>query len=48
MEGNMFELMQIKQQEKEIAALLLCNEKTEQFGLALTNEEAKELDNKQK
>lgn len=43
MEDNMFELMQMKKQENEIATLITCNEKTEQFGLVLTNEEAKEL-----
>ncbi len=43
MEDNMFELMQMKKQENEIAALINCNEKTEQFGLVLTTEEAKEL-----
>lgn len=43
MEDNMFELLLMKKQEKEIQALVSCNEKTEQFGLVLTNEEAKEL-----
>ncbi len=43
MEDNMFELIQLKKQEKEIAVLISFNEKTEQFGLALTKEEAKEL-----
>ncbi|MGB8456025.1 MAG: DUF6323 family protein [Anaerocolumna sp.] len=43
MEDNMFELMQMKKQENEIAALISCNEKTGQFGLVLTNEEAREL-----
>lgn len=43
MEDNMFELMLMKKQEIEIATIISCNEKTEQFGLVLTNEEAKEL-----
>jgi len=43
MEDNMFELLQMKRQEIEIATIISCNEKTEQFGLVLTNEEAKEL-----
>ncbi len=43
MEDNMFELIERKKQETEIAALISCNEKTAQFGLVLTNEEAKEL-----
>lgn len=43
MDGDMFELMQLKKQENEITVLMSCNEKTEQFGLTLTNEEAKEL-----
>jgi hypothetical protein len=43
MEDNMFELMQMKKQEKEITSLISYNEKTEQFGLVLTNEEAKKL-----
>lgn len=43
MEDDMFELMQKKKQETEIAALISCNEKTERFSLVLTNEEAREL-----
>lgn len=43
MEDDMFELMQLKKQEMEIAALVSCNEKTEQFGLVLTKEDAREL-----
>ncbi|MBE5967234.1 MAG: hypothetical protein E7255_09760 [Lachnospiraceae bacterium] len=43
MEDNMFELLQLKKQEKEIAALVSCNKETEQFGLVLSNEEAKDL-----
>lgn len=40
---NMFELLQIKKQEIEIAQLIACNEKTEKFGLTLTKENAEEL-----
>lgn len=43
MEDKMFELLLLKKQENEIATLISCNEKTEQFGLVLTNEQAKEL-----
>lgn len=43
MEDKMFELMLLKKQENEIATLISCNEKTGQFGLTLTNEQAKEL-----
>lgn len=43
MEDDMFELMQLKKQDMEIAALISCNEKTEQFGLVLTKEDAREL-----
>lgn len=43
MEDNIFELMQMKKQENEITVLMSCNEKTEQFGLTLTHEEANEL-----
>lgn len=42
-EENIFELIQLKKQENEIAVLVSSNEKTEQFGLSLTKEEAKEL-----
>jgi hypothetical protein len=43
MEDKMFELMLLKKQENELVALLSCNEKTKEFGLVLTNEEAREL-----
>lgn len=43
MQGNMFELMQLEQQKKELKRLLSCNEKTESFGLVLTEEEATAL-----
>ncbi len=43
MEDNVFELIQRKNQEQEIAALTACNVKTEEFGLVLTKEEAREL-----
>lgn len=41
--GDMFELMLQKKQENEITAIMACNEKTEQLGLSLTREEAKDL-----
>lgn len=43
MEDNLFELMQQKKQETEISALMAVNEKTEEFGLTLSHEDAKEL-----
>lgn len=42
MTNNFHELMQ-KKKEYELTALLAYNEKTEKFGLSLTQEEAKEL-----
>ena len=47
MEGNdideMFGLMLVKQQKKELQRVLSCNEKTEKYGLSLTAENAREL-----
>ncbi len=43
MDGNVFDLMQAGKQTEELAVLISCNEKTEQFGLSLTDEEAGEL-----
>lgn len=43
MEQNIFELMQLKNQEKDCRQLLACNEKTGNFGLMLTPEDAREL-----
>ena len=43
MEDDIFDLVQMNKQELEITSLLSCNEKTEQFGLVLTKEDAKEL-----
>lgn len=40
---NLFELMQKQKQENEIRAIISANNKTEQFGLSLTVEEAREL-----
>jgi hypothetical protein len=39
----MFELMMAEQQRQEMERVLECNKKTEQFGLVLSQEEAKEL-----
>lgn len=43
MDGNLFELLQVKKEENEVIALVASNEKTEKFGLQLTRKEAKEL-----
>ncbi len=43
MDGKLFELLQVKKEENEVTALVASNEKTGQFGLQLTKEEAKAL-----
>lgn len=43
MYDNFYELLQVKKKQNELAVLISCNEKTEQFGLTLTKEEADEL-----
>lgn len=43
MEDNIFELLQLKKRQNEMATLIHSNEKTEQYGLSLTEEDAKEL-----
>lgn len=43
MEDNFFELMQQNKKQNEIVTLTSFNEKTEQFGLTLTKEDAEEL-----
>lgn len=43
MEDDIFKLMILKNQEKEVNALIKCNEESEKFGLKLTRDEAKEL-----
>ena len=47
MDGNdidgIFDLMLVEQQKKEVQRVIACNEKTEQFGLSLTAENAREL-----
>lgn len=40
---GMLELMLVKQQKEELQRVLSCNEKTQQFGLSLTAENAQEL-----
>lgn len=40
---NMFELMIKEQEKQELAKVIACNDKTEQFGLRLTEEDAKKL-----
>lgn len=43
MEERIFELMQLQNTEEEITGLLACSEKTGQYGLTLTREEAAKL-----
>ena len=43
MEDNFFEMILAEKEKKEMTVLMACNEKTETFGLSLTEQEAKEL-----
>lgn len=43
MEDDILKLMLKKNEEKEVTALIACNDETEKYGLKLTLEEAKEL-----
>lgn len=43
MEYDMFELAESARQKKELTKLVVCNDKTEQFGLTMTEQEANEL-----
>lgn len=43
MRDNMLELLLVQQQKNELRRILSCNEKTMNFGLSLTEEDAKEL-----
>lgn len=43
MDSNSFELMLLMQQKQELARVLECNNKTEKYGLVLTEEEANNL-----
>lgn len=43
MEDDIFELLQLEKQKNELVTLVSCNEKTQQFGLVLTGEDAKQL-----
>lgn len=43
MYDNFYELLQVKKKQNELSVLISCNEKTEQFGLTLTKEDADEL-----
>lgn len=43
MESDFWELMQLKKEQNELAVLITCNEKTQHFGLSLTEEEAREV-----
>lgn len=40
---NLFELMLVEQQKKELQKVVACNEQTNRFGLVLSDKEAKEL-----
>lgn len=40
MEDNFFEMILAEKEKKEMAVLMACNEKTETFGLSLTEQEA--------
>lgn len=40
---DIYALVQKEREKKELAALLSCNEKTQRFGLSLTQEQAREL-----
>lgn len=40
---EMFDLMLVEQQKKEVAKILACNEKSSRYGLVLREEEVKEL-----
>jgi hypothetical protein len=40
---NMFEMMLAEQQKQELVRVMSCNEKTQQFGLVLTQEDAQLL-----
>lgn len=42
-EENLFELLQREREKKELFTLVSVNEKTERFGLSLSEEQAKEL-----
>ena len=39
MEDNFFEMILAEKEKKEMAVLMACNEKTETFGLSLTEQE---------
>lgn len=43
MDHELFEIMLAQQQKQELARVLECNKKTEQYGLALSEEEANNL-----
>lgn len=43
MEEDVFELIQVMKQQNELALLISFNQKTERFGLVLTNDDAKAL-----
>lgn len=43
MDNNVFELILLQNKQNELSTLISCNEKIEQFGLTLTEDDAEEL-----
>ena len=43
MNESLLEVLQSQKEKKELSVLMQCNEKTESFGLSLTEEDAHEL-----
>lgn len=43
MNESLLEVLQSRKEKKELSVLMQCNEKTESFGLSLTEEDAHEL-----
>ena len=43
MDDNIYEIMLATRQKQELERVLECNQKTEKFGLVLSQEEAKQL-----
>ena len=44
MNESLLEVLQSRKEKKELSVLMQCNEKTESFGLSLTEEDAHELE----
>lgn len=43
MERNLYEIVELHKKETELSTLISCNERTKEFGLSLTKEDALEL-----